>query len=309
MTLERTRADARELLRGHLGIAVPSIAALLDAATAALGAARMDRCVALARRVTLSRRRAQLCAIAGLTVGAKMLPPEWWQRPHARHDPPLPPENGPCPEEVLAMDALPKRPDDYTFRATPLETLDAWAADDVADQLWGASVAWIDANSEDSSDRIPLPRGAREGDLLMVSFDPGQRVGARVVRRSDGNLGSELDLRWRWCPVVEAGWGCHFALPEVRLLLPGDAAGTLSDPYGARMDASVLEVLRAWARAHDADGVAFAEEWSTKGHVVDAIAAADLGSRVGWYEWERAARALIDDDASGLAAAMARLGF
>src|SRR4051794_27493914 len=89
---EDARSEARRLTRELLGEERPTAAGLLRHAADALGAGRATRCAELARSAPLTRRSAELAAIAAMVVAARELDP-WWGEPRGA--------SMPSPDQVL----------------------------------------------------------------------------------------------------------------------------------------------------------------------------------------------------------------
>jgi len=197
-----SRRAALRIIRELLGLEGPDVFALLTAAESALGAARTKRCWELAGESP--RKDYALASLAALVVGTRRLGEAWWPKPRRSSVEIIPLGEGSPPDEALA----------WTCKEwpTPLEVLSMWIASDVADDLWGPAVAYVDLNSIATSDRFPLPPQAKVGDRVVAAFDPGSRADARVVERPGGRLGSELDLdSLRHSPPVELEWAWGIA--------------------------------------------------------------------------------------------------
>jgi hypothetical protein len=277
---EDARSEARRLIRELLGDERPTAAGLLDHAVGALGAARAARCAELARTAPLTRRSAELAAIAALVVGTPELDP-WWGE---RRGPGLP-----SPDQVLDTG----RPVTPWEDLTALEMLAAWAADDAADLRWGRPVAIVDLNSWQAEDRIDLPEGVRPGDRLVLSFDAGGRLDAVVVERKDDELGSNLDFAAiRYSRPAEAQWSWGVAAGLGPHPLPGEEPG----PYAETVPDKVVDGLRDWAMRHGATPAQAGPQWRTKGDLVAAVERVDwMWRSAEWFAWWRAVAAIIDD--------------
>ncbi|MBG0830906.1 hypothetical protein HS041_24405 [Planomonospora sp. ID67723] len=285
---EDARTEARRLIYDLLGEERPSAGALLREATAVLGAGRVARCAELARGAPLTRRSAELASLAGLLVGTRELGEEWWERSRGGKQP--------APDEVLRTATA---VDPWTD-LTVLEMLAAWIADDAADRAWGPPAAVTDLNSWQAEDRVELPDDAVPGRRIVVSFDAGGRLDAVVIRRSDDDLGSNLDfnsLRYSRPAEAQWSWGVAAGLGPHRL------EGEDPDPYAAPVDAAAADVLHAWTLRHGATAEQAGPEWRVKGDVVAAIERVDWMWRSGeWFAWWRGVCALVDGDPAQLAA-------
>ncbi|MBN6054382.1 hypothetical protein JYK22_20750, partial [Nonomuraea sp. RK-328] len=266
-----------------LGAERPTAEALVGDARAELGDERTGRCLDLALGASLTRRSAELAAIAALVVGTRDLGAQWWGRSRGG--------KLPAPDEVLVTAVAIEPWTDLTA----LEMLAAWMADDAADALWGPPVAEVDLNSWQAEDRFVLPDGARPGDRLVVHFDAGGRLDAVVTRRVDDELGSNLDFHsLRYSRPAEAQWSWGVAAGLGPHRLPDEDP----DPYAREVDADAAGILRDWAVRHGATLEQVGEPWRTVGDVVAAIERADWMWRSGeWFGWWRGASALVDDSA------------
>ncbi|WP_084957874.1 hypothetical protein [Thermoactinospora rubra] len=278
---EDARIEARRVIRNLLGEEQPTAAMLLDDARAMIGEARTARCVELALGASLTRRSAELAAVAALVVGTRELGEEWWKRARG---PKLPP-----PQEVLDTGTA---VDPWTD-LTVLEMLAAWIADDAADALWGPPVAEVDLNSWQAEDRFRLPEGVRPGQRLVVSFDAGGRLDAVVTRRPDDDLGSNLDFHsLRYSRPAETQWSWGVAAGLGPHPLPGEDP----DPYAREVDRGAVDILYGWALRHGATRELLGERWRTVGEVVAAIERVDwMWRSAEWFGWWRGASALVDD--------------
>ncbi|WP_343947920.1 hypothetical protein [Nonomuraea longicatena] len=278
---EDARTEARRVVRNLLGQERPTAAALIGDAVPVLGHDRVHRCLDLALGASLTRRAAELAAVAALLVGTRELGEPWWTG--ARGD------KLPAPDEILRT-ALAIEP--WTD-LTALEMLAAWISDDAADQLWGPPVAEVDLNSWHAEDRFELPEEVRPGRRLVVHFDAGGRLDAVVTRRPDGSLGSNLDFQsLRYARPAEAQWSWSVAAGLGPHPLPGEDP----DPYAREVDQKAAGILRTWAMRHGAGRELLGERWQTVGDVVAAVERVDwMWRSAEWFGWWRGASALVDD--------------
>ncbi|SDK93548.1 hypothetical protein SAMN05421874_11373 [Nonomuraea maritima] len=279
---EDARTEARKVVRNLLGEERPTAATLVADVRPVLGDDRTARALELAVGASLTRRSAELAAVAALLVGSRELGEEWWTRPRGG--------KLPAPDEVLST-AVAIEP--WTDLSA-LEMLAAWVSDDAADQVWGPPVAEVDLNSWQAEDRFDLPGDASPGQRLVVHFDAGGRLDAVVTRRSSGELGSNLDFQsLRYSRPAEAQWSWGVAAGLGPHRLPGESP----DPYAREVSAEAAATLRAWALRHGATEEQLGD-WLTVGDVVAAIERVDWMWRSGeWFGWWRGASALVDDSA------------
>ncbi|MCF6471726.1 hypothetical protein FAF44_25495 [Nonomuraea sp. MG754425] len=280
---EDARTEARRVVRNLLGEERPTAETLIAGVRPVLGDDRTARALELALGAQLTRRSAELAAIAALLVGTRELGEVWWAKPRGGKLPP--------PDEVVRTAVAIEPWTDLTA----LEMLAAWVADDAADQMWGAPVAQVDLNSWHAEDRFDLPPGVKPGQRLVVHFDAGGRLDAVVARRPDGELGSNLDFQsLRYSRPAEAQWSWGVAAGLGPHRLPGESP----DPYARPAPAAAVGVLRTWALRHGASAEQLGERWETVGDVVAAIERVDWMWRSGeWFGWWRGASALVDDSA------------
>jgi hypothetical protein len=280
---EDARTEARRVVRDLLGEEHPTADVLIADARPVIGDERVHRCVGLALGASLTRRSAELAAIAALLVGTRDLGAEWWARPRGG--------KFPAPDEVLRTAVAIEPWTDLTA----LEMLASWASDDAADELWGRPVAEVDLNSWQAEDRLALPQGVRPGQRLVVHFDAGGRLDAVVTRRADEDLGSNLDFHsLRYSRPAEAQWSWGVAAGLGPHRLPGDEP----DPYTKPVEAAAARILRDWALRHGATAEQLGERWADVGDVVAAIERVDwMWRSAEWFGWWRGASALVDGSA------------
>ncbi|MEV4892324.1 hypothetical protein AB0K48_23345 [Nonomuraea sp. NPDC055795] len=278
---EDARTEARRVVRNLLGEDRPTAELLIGDATPVLGHERTSRCLDLALGASLTRRSAELAAIAALLVGTRELGETWWSQTRGG--------KLPAPDEVLRTAVAIEPWTDLTA----LEMLGAWIADDAADQLWGRPVAQVDLNSWQAEDRFDLPDGVKPGQRLVVHFDAGGRLDAVVTRRADDDLGSNLDFHsLRYSRPAEAQWSWGVAAGLGPHHLPGDSP----DPYARKVDQRAVGILRAWALRHGVGQDLLGPAWETVGDVVAAIERVDwMWRSAEWFGWWRGASALVDD--------------
>ncbi|MFC7583497.1 hypothetical protein ACFQYP_06755 [Nonomuraea antimicrobica] len=78
---EDARTEARRVVRNLLGEERPTADRLIDAVRPVLGDDRTGRTLELALGASLTRRSAELAALAALLVGTRELGRDWWTRP------------------------------------------------------------------------------------------------------------------------------------------------------------------------------------------------------------------------------------
>ncbi|WP_043634094.1 hypothetical protein [Nonomuraea candida] len=280
---EDARTEARRVVRNLLGEERPTAETLIGVVRPVLGDDRTDRTLELALGAQLTRRSAELAALAALLVGTRELGAGWWVTPRGGKLPP--------PDEVVRTAVAIEPWTDLTA----LEMLAAWISDDAADQMWGVPVAQVDLNSWQAEDRFRLPPGVKPGQRLVVHFDAGGRLDAVVTRRADEELGSNLDFHsLRYSRPAEAQWSWGVAAGLGPHRLPGESP----DPYAREVPSAAAGILRAWAMRHGATQEQLGERWETVGDVVAAIERVDWMWRSGeWFGWWRGASALVDDSA------------
>lgn len=279
--VEQSRAFAREQVERLLGLDEPDASALFELADDVLGERRAARCLQLVRGAPLTRRDHATASVASLILGTRRLGAQWW--------------DGAGDELAAAggdgaLDALGRR-----------------MCDDCANERWGEPIGEVDMNSPGGEDRVALPAGATAGDVFVASWDPGCRVVVEVVDR-DGVIGSLLgELRFDETADIDWAWAMASGAGTVRL--PGEVAGTGSDPFAAALDHAVALRLRAWAGEHEADGELLGPPWVTRGDLWEARIRLGLPytRAAEWYPFEIVAVAAVDGDDEALAYALARL--
>jgi len=211
------------------------------------------------------------------------------------------------PDELLR--AAVKSADEAESR---LRRLGAWIADDAADARWGRPVDYVDLNDPAADDRIHLPERVVEGESLVVAFDPGARVWAKVVRREGADASLEREGRRRrdlgsvltdhaFVNVENVGWAYSMATNIGPIYLPGETPSGPSDPFMKRIDPRHSDRLSSWALKHDRL-VAQQCQWATKGDIWSAYFRLGLPySRTGeWWAFENATSALVDGDLAAM---------
>jgi hypothetical protein len=142
---------------------------------------------------------------------------------------------------------------------------------------------------------------------LGAAGDPGCRV-VVAVGVGAGALGSVLgDVRYD--DTADIAWAWELAANAGPLRLPGEQAGTPSDPFAVALDARAARRLRAWAGEHEADEQRLGGPWRTRADLWEAYHRLGLPyERDGsWHGFEIVARAAVDGDPDELAYALARL--
>jgi hypothetical protein len=276
-----SRAFAREELQRLLGIDEPAPGALFELAADVLGPRRAAACLQLVRGVPLTQRATATAAVGALIVGTRALGEGWWES---------------TGEGLLAAGG-----DDA------LDALARAIADGCADERWGVPIGDVDLDDPRADDRVALPAGAAPGDLFVASFDPGCRVVVEVVER-DGTIGSVLgDLRYD--DAADAQWAWAIAVDTGPIRLPGEIAGSATDPFAAPLDGRAAVRLRAWAGEHEPDPEVLGGAWRTRGELWEARFRLGLpyGRSEEWWPFEIVARAAVDGDERQLGYALARL--
>ena len=279
--VDESRAFAREEVRRLLGLDEPAPDALFELAADELGARRATGCCERVRRVPLTQRANATAHVAALVVGTRTVGDEWWQS---------------------TGDGLLAGGGDDALGAVAHQIADA-----CADERWGVPIGEVDLNDPRAEDRVALPPGAEPGDAFVASFDPGCRVVVEVVER-DGIVGSLLgDLRSDDTADAEWAWGMAIDTGPIRL--PGEIAGSASDPFAAPLEPRAARRLRAWAGEHEPDPAVLGGPWHTRGELWEARFRLGLPyERTGeWWPFEIVARAAVDGDERQLGYALARL--
>ncbi len=143
--------------------------------------------------------------------------------------------------------------------------------------------------------------------MLVASFDPGCRVVVEVIER-EGTLGSVLgDVRYDDTADVDWAWG--FAIDTGPIRLPGEIAGSATDPFAAPLDGRAALRLRAWAGEHEPDPDVLGGAWTTRGDLWEARFRLGLPYErtAEWWPFDIVARAAVDGDPDQLGYALARL--
>ena len=181
-------------------------------------------------------------------------------------------------------------------------------ADACADERWGAPIGDVDLDDPRADDRVALPAGARPGDVLVASFDPGCRVIVEVIER-EGTIGSVLgDLRYDDTADARVGVGAgdrHRADP---------AAGRDRGRGERPVRGAAGRARRACACAPGPASTSPIRDvlggpWRTRGDLWEARFRLGLPyERTGeWWPFEIVARAAVDGDDEQLGYALARL--
>jgi hypothetical protein len=278
--VDESRAFARQELQRLLDVDEPVVDELFELADDALGRRRSAACLARVRRAPLTQRAVATAHVAALIVGTRALGDEWWVR---------------TGDDLLGAGG------------DVLATLGARIADACADERWGAPIGEVDLDDPRVDDRVSLPADAEPGDDYVASFDPGCRAVVEVVER-DGVLGSVLgDLRYD--DTADAQWAWAMAIDTGPIRLPGEIAGTPSDPFSAPLNARAALRLRAWAGEHEPDTAVLGDAWRTRGDLWEARFRLGLPYErtAEWWPFEIVARAAVDGDERQLGYALARL--
>ena len=279
--VDESRAFAREEVRRLLGLDEPAPDALFELAADELGAQRAAGCSERVRRAPLTQRATATAHVAALIVGTRTVGDEWWES---------------------TGDGLLAAGGDDALAAAAHQIADA-----CADERWGVPIGEVDLDDPRAEDRVALPPGAEPGDAFVASFDPGCRVVVDVVER-DGIVGSVLgDLRSDDTADAEWAWGMAIDTGPIRL--PGETAGSASDPFAAPLEPRAARRLRAWAGEHEPDADVLGGPWHTRGDLWEARFRLGLPyERTGeWWPFEIVARAAVDGDERQLGYALARL--
>lgn len=318
--LERSRKAAIAEVERLLGIVDPTVDRLVGVAATVLGQDRAKRSIELARLAPLTRREVPTSAIAALILGTQEIGVEWWTRPHEDLK-----QGGQWVERGTPDGLLESGHAEWTAEhgGSCLDRLGQWISDDAADKRWGRPVDYVDLNDLRVDDRVVLPAGARVGDRLTASWDPGGRVWVDIVERQTpadpeaerrglrrGRLGSRLGESW-YNDVEKARWAWGVAIDKGPIRLAGEVPGEASDPFSALVDEGVSGCLLAWAHSHGATAEELGAPWATK----DALWSARI--RLGlpysrssdWYEFDNAMIAAVDGDQAALTTALEALGF
>ena len=186
-------------VRAALGIE-PAEAALFERLAGQLTEDEMAVVAATVDRAPADRRLYAVAALAAASQAMDVLGVAWWHEARVRTG--------------LTVPADDRSP--ATYLRSPdsnVERLGHWAADDVADHLWGPPVGYVDLNDPRWIDRVPAPASARPGDRLLLAWDPGCRIVAVVEERGTG-LGTRLDGENLFAPPADLWWNwAHSATP------------------------------------------------------------------------------------------------
>jgi hypothetical protein len=317
--LDRTRRFAAGEVKRVLGIVDPTADRLFAKARTVLGVERAHRCLELAQLAPLSRRWVPASAIAALVAGTADLGAEWWTRPHEELTERRQWTARGVPDALLAAGHDDPETDDG---GSCLAVLGGWIADDAADKQWGRPIDRVDVTNPQVDGRVVLPKGASAGDRLTAAFAPGGRVwvdvverdadaGSRTAPRTAGpaRLGSRLAERvYHDVAQVRSAWSIATATGPIRL--PGEMAGRSSDPFAAQIDHDVSRRLFDWVVANGVTAQHLGGRWRTKDALWTARYRLGLpyGRPGGWYTFDDAVVAMVDDDREALAEALATLG-
>jgi hypothetical protein len=91
--------------------------------------------------------------------------------------------------------------------------------------------------------------------------------------------------------------------------LPGELAGTDSDPFAEQLDSEVSEQLWEWAAAHEDDRDQVGDRWITKADLWEARFRLGVPwRRLGdWHWFDNASRAAMDGEGTALGPALSEL--
>jgi hypothetical protein len=187
-------------VRAALGIE-PTETALLERLAGQLAEDEVAVVTSALRRALPERRGYAVAGLAAASQAMDVLGVGWWHEARVRTGLTVPADDR-SPATLL------RSPDGDA------EQLGNWAADDVADHLWGPPVGYVDLNNPKWIDRVPAPASARPGDRLLLAWDPGCRVVAVVEARDSGGLGTRLDGENLFAPPADLWWNwAHSATP------------------------------------------------------------------------------------------------
>jgi hypothetical protein len=179
-------------IRAALGIE-PTEAALFERLAGQLADDEAEVVTAALRRSPADRRHYAVAGLAAASQAMDVLGVGWWHEARVRTGRTVPADDR-SPATLL------RSPDGDA------EQLGNWAADDVADHLWGPPVGYVDLNNPKWIDRVPAPASARPGDRLLLAWDPGCRIVAVVEARDTGGLGTRLDGENLFAPPADLWW-------------------------------------------------------------------------------------------------------
>lgn len=216
------RASAAQGVRDALGIE-PTVEALLDRLSLQVGPQEVDAVVAVVRRGPVDRRRYSLAGVAAASLAMDYLGAGWWHETRSRSGLTGAPADDCPPATLLRAEHEVGSPAARAMSPWPgAELLGLWAADDVADLLWGPPVDYVDLNSPQPVDRVPAPENSRPGDRILLAWDPGCRIEAVVEERGAGELGTVLDGELRYSPPADLLWDWSTATELDHHRLPGE---------------------------------------------------------------------------------------
>lgn len=200
------RASAAQGVRDALGIE-PTVAALLGRLSLQVGPHEVGVVIHAVRRTPLDRRRYVLAGVAAASLAMDYLGAGWWHESRSRTGLSSAPADNRSPATLLRSEHEIGSTSVKSGSPQPgAELLGLWAADDVADHLWGAPVGFVDLNSGQPVDRVPAPENSRPGDRILLAWDPGCRIEAVVEERGEGKLGTMLDGELRYSPPADLSW-------------------------------------------------------------------------------------------------------
>lgn len=215
-------ASAAQGVRDALGIE-PTVDALLGRLSLQVGPQEVDAVVAVVRRGPVDRRRYSLAGVAAASLAMDYFGAGWWHETRSRTGLTNAPADNCPPATLLRSEYEIGSPSARAMSPWPgAELVGLWAADDVADHLWGPPVDYVDLNSMQPVDRVPAPENSRPGDRILLAWDPGCRIEAVIEDRGGGKLGTMLDGELRYSPPVDLLWDWSTATENDQHRLPGE---------------------------------------------------------------------------------------
>lgn len=215
------RASAAQGVRDALGIE-PTAEALLGRLSLQVGPHEVDVVIGAVRRAPVGRRHYALAGVAAASVAMDYLGAGWWHESRSRTGLSNAPADNRSPATLLRSVHEIGSTSVTSESLLGAELLGLWAADDVADHLWGAPVGFVDLNSGQPVDRVPAPENSRPGDRILLAWDPGCRIEAVIEERGNGKLGTMLDGELRYSPPADLSWDWATATEPDQHQLPGE---------------------------------------------------------------------------------------